>query len=309
MAKQTQMKRGLGRGLDTLIGDLTLDETEALSNPKDGSGANAASIPIEFLKPDPSQARKDFPEASLKELANSIAAKGIIQPIVARPDRESEGHYWIVAGERRWRAAQLAQLRQVPVAIHDLTDEQCLEISIIENIQREDLNPIEEAHAYRSLMERFGKTQENIAAALGKSRSHIANTSRLLKLPDEVQKMVREGKLTSGHARAVVTAQDPVELANQIVQRDLSVRQTEELSKKISQQTQEKRPPKWERDADTEALEAELAANLGSKVNLQMSRNKSEGKLVIQFKTLQKLEDLISALNEAASKLRDSRVK
>ena len=308
MAKQTQTKRGLGRGLETLIGDLTLDETEALRNPKESTAAPSASVPIEFLKPDPSQARKDFPRDSLKELAKSIATTGIIQPIVVRADNESEGHYWIVAGERRWRAAQLAQVKEVPVAIHDLSEEQCLEISIIENVQREDLNPIEEAHAYRSLMDRFGKTQERIADALGKSRSHIANTLRLLKLPDEVQKLVREGKLTSGHARAVMTSRDPVELAQNIISRGLSVRQAEALSKSDAKRPTRKKTAKWEKDADTEALEAELAANLGSKVNLQMSKDKSEGKLVIQFETLQKLDDLISMLNEAASKLRDSRV-
>lgn len=308
MAKQTQIKRGLGRGLETLIGDLTLDETEELRNPKESAAAPSASVPIEFLKPDPSQARKDFPRDSLKELAKSIATTGIIQPIVVRADNESEGHYWIVAGERRWRAAQLAQVKEVPVAIHDLSEEQCLEISIIENVQREDLNPIEEAHAYRSLMDRFGKTQERIADALGKSRSHIANTLRLLKLPDEVQKLVREGKLTSGHARAVMTSRDPVELAQNIISRGLSVRQAEALSKSDAKRPTRKKTAKWEKDADTEALEAELAANLGSKVNLQMSKDKSEGKLVIQFETLQKLDDLISMLNEAASKLRNSRV-
>ena len=308
MAKRVQMKRGLGRGLETLIGDLTLDETEALRNPKESAAAPSASVPIEFLKPDPSQARKDFPIDSLKELAKSIASTGIIQPIIVRADHESEGNYWIVAGERRWRAAQLAQVKEVPVAIHELSEEQCLEISIIENVQREDLNPIEEAHAYRNLMDRFGKTQERVADALGKSRSHIANTLRLLKLPDEVQKMVREGTLTSGHARAVMASRDPVELARNIVSRGLSVRQAEALSKSDAKRTTKSKPAKWRKDADTEALEAELAANLGSKVNLQMSKDKSEGKLVIQFKTLQKLETLITALNEVASKIRDSKV-
>ena len=188
-------------------------------------------VPIERIRPNPNQPRRDFDERELQDLAASIREKGVIQPLILRPHPVEAGHYEIVAGERRWRAAQMAGVHELPAVVRDLTDTEVLELAIIENIQRADLNPLEEAQGYRQLMDRFGHTQERLAEALGKSRSHIANLLRLLTLPEPVLEMLRAGKLTAGHARALVTARHPEALARQVVERDLSVRQTEQLAR------------------------------------------------------------------------------
>ena len=219
-------KRGLGRGLSALMADVHLAGPDQMGAPRKAEH----HLPVDKLEPNPQQPRLDFKHEELESLADSIRQKGIIQPLIVRrkPGRDA---YEIVAGERRWRAAQLAQLHEVPVVVRDLDDTEVLEVAIIENIQRADLNPLEEAHGYRQLMDRFGHTQERLAEALGKSRSHNANLLRLLTLPEPVLDLLRLGKLTAGHARALVTATNPESLARQVIERDLSVRQTEQLAR------------------------------------------------------------------------------
>jgi ParB family chromosome partitioning protein len=197
MSDKTGKNRGLGRGLSALMADVTPDRSGDAPRRPD------RSLPVEALRPNPAQPRRSFDETELNELADSIREKGVIQPLIVRPDPSAEGRYEIVAGERRWRAAQRAQLHEVPVIIRDYTDTEVLEVAIIENIQRTDLNAIDEASAYRQLMERFGHTQDQLATVLGKSRSHVANQMRLLTLPEEVQGHVVQGRLTAGHSPAV----------------------------------------------------------------------------------------------------------
>ena len=220
MTDKKPERRGLGRGLSALMADIGTDATV--------NRRFETQLSVHALAPNPNQPRRDFPGEAMDDLAASIRQKGILQPLIVRPGA-TEGSYEIVAGERRWRAAQLAGLHEVPVVIRNFDDTEVLEVAIIENIQRADLNPIEEAAGYRALMDRFGHTQERLGEALSKSRSHIANLLRLLNLPVEVQDHVREGRLSSGHARALVTATDPVALARQVIARGLSVRETESL--------------------------------------------------------------------------------
>ena len=195
-------KRGLGRGLSALMADIDVSAPDKAGS---SSGGGERVVPIERVEPNPDQPRRDFVKADLEELADSIRTKGIIQPLIVRTHPKHAERYEIVAGERRWRAAQMAQLHEVPVVLRQLNDTEVLEIAIIENIQRADLNPVEEAMGYRQLQEKFGHTQEQLASALGKSRSHIANLMRLLSLPDDVVLLLRKGELTSGHARALIT--------------------------------------------------------------------------------------------------------
>ncbi len=258
------------------------------------------SLPIEVVVPNPDQPRKSFADADLDELAASIAEKGIIQPLVVRP--LGNGQYQIVAGERRWRAAQKAQLHEVPVVVREFDDLEVIEIAIIENVQRADLNPVEEAAGYRQLMDRFGHTQEKLAEALGKSRSYIANLLRLLHLPSLVREMVADGRLTAGHARALITATDPEPLAKRIVAEGLSVRAVEALVRKQTSGSDER--PKQERksaaqpekDADTRALEGDLSAALGMRVTLNHAEGNDGGTLSIRYKTLDQLDELCRAL-------------
>ncbi len=255
-------------------------------------------VPIEKLSPNPDQPRRGFDEDDLQDLAASIREKGIIQPLIVRP--MGEGAYQIVAGERRWRAAQIAQLHEVPVLVRDLDDTEVLEIAIIENIQRADLNPLEEALGFRQLMDRFGHTQEKLSQALGKSRSHIANLLRLLALPEDVQDLVREGKLSAGHARALVTADNPSELAQKVVRDGLSVRATEALVKNRARADSGgatgARRRKTEKDADTRALEADLSANLGMKVSIEHGKGGESGRVVITYESLDQLDELCGRL-------------
>ncbi|PRX37176.1 chromosome partitioning protein, ParB family [Meinhardsimonia xiamenensis] len=291
-------RRGLGRGLSALIGDVT--PNEMVQTPEGPAPKPEQFIPIEKIHPNPDQPRRSFSEEALAELGRSIKEKGIIQPLILRRSKRNPGEYEIVAGERRWRAAQLAQLHEVPAIIRDLDDSEVLEVAIIENIQRADLNPIEEAWGYRQLMERFGHTQEQIAEALGKSRSHVANMLRLLQLPEEVQQMVREGKLSSGHARALITTDNPLELARQVVTKGLSVRETEKLAKtaKGEEPTQQKKPRvKAEKDADTRALEADLSANLGMSVSIEHGGDDGSGRMVIRYRSLDQLDTLCALLS------------
>lgn len=290
-------RKGLGRGLSALMADVNLSNDAGANNAGTSSSAEIM-IPIESIRPNPDQPRRDFDASALEELAESIKAKGIIQPLVVRPI-SPPGSYEIVAGERRWRASQMAQLHRVPVVIREFTDEEVIEVAIIENIQRQDLSAIEEAMAFSQLMERFGHTQEKLAEALSKSRSHIANTIRLLTLPEGVQNMVRTGKLSAGHARTLIGAPDPMSLALKVINQGLSVRETEKLARQVVQ----KKPggPKSgksaEKDADTRAIEADLSANLGMGVSIDHGGGGEGGTLKIQYRTLDQLDLLCQVLS------------
>lgn len=294
MANKKHERRGLGRGLSALMSDVAIDNslTDAGSERIRGE----QSIPVEKITPNPDQPRRDFPKQDLNDLAASIREKGVIQPLIIRKLSVKSDTYEIVAGERRWRAAQLAQLHEVPVIIREYSDTEVLEIAIIENIQRADLNPVEEASGYQQLMDRFGHTQDKLATALGKSRSHIANLMRLLQLPEEVLMFLRDGKLTSGHARALITTENPVELARLVVKKGLSVRETERLAKAPKTKAAKVKLKPAEKDADTRALEGDLTANLGMKVSVNHTTGKEDGKLVISYKNLDQLDDLCRIL-------------
>ncbi len=294
MAKSDK-KRGLGRGLSALMSDVSMDP------PRDAEQAVStaeASIPIEWVHPNPDQPRKTFTPSDMDDLVASVKEKGIIQPLVVRKVGDAE--YQLVAGERRWRAAQAANLHNVPVVVRNFTDAEVLEIAIIENIQRADLNPIEEAAGYRQLMERFGHTQEKLAEALGKSRSYIANLLRLLQLPEKVQDLLQQGKLSAGHARALITSENAEVLAEQVVKQGLSVRQTEALVKggeKPLGKDQQQRSQITEKDADTKALEGDLSAALGMKVVLDHKPGSESGAMTIKYMSLEQLDELCQKLS------------
>jgi len=289
--------RGLGRGLSALMADVT-QETEARGADTPTRRADTR-LPIEKVQPNPDQPRRRFGETELQELADSLREKGIIQPLIVRQHPPGSDTFQIVAGERRWRAAQMAGLHEVPVIVREYDDTEVLEIAIIENIQRADLNPVEEAAGYRQLMEKFGHTQERLAEALGKSRSHIANSIRLLALPDGVREMLSDGRLTAGHARALVVAEDPMALARQVVAKGLSVRETEALVRRETKGDEKPRKtsdPRPEKDADTRALEADLSAALKMKVVVDHPPGQEAGRLTISYTSLEQLDDLCRLL-------------
>jgi ParB family transcriptional regulator, chromosome partitioning protein len=262
----------LGRGLASLIS---------------GTAEDQRSLPLAALKPGRFNPRRNFSQAQLEELAASIRERGLVQPLVVRPSMSDAETFEIVAGERRWRAAQLANLHQVPVVVRELSDQEAVELAIIENVQREDLNSIEEGEGYKLLMDGHGYTQEDLAKVIGKSRSHLANTLRLLRLPDSVQELVRSGALSAGHARALIGRDDAEALAARIVKEGLTVRDIEAL-------TQEKSPKAKRhksKDADTRAAEAELTEALGLKVEIKRGKGE-KGELRIRYATLDQLEDL-----------------
>ncbi len=255
--------------------------------------------PIESLKPNPDQPRKTFGREELDELSASIRDKGVLQPILVRPQPGQDGVWQIIAGERRWRAAQQARLTEVPVVVREMDDVEVFEVAIIENVQRADLNPLEEAEAYRLLMERFGRTQDAVAGVVGKSRSHVANTLRLLQLPDGVLFYVREGKLSAGHARALINTPDPQHLADIAFIDGLNVRQTEALARRAVEGPKAgkaKAPPSasGEGAADVAALQQDLADALGLKV--QLADKGGKGELTIRYGTLEQLDDLCRRL-------------
>ena len=290
-------RKGLGRGLSALMADVNLTNDEVHAEQARSPQGNVF-LAIDQVHPNPHQPRRDFDPALLEELAASIRAKGIIQPLVVRKAPGQQG-YQIVAGERRWRAAQMAQLHKVPAVVRDFTDSEVLEIAIIENIQRADLNAIEEALGFRQLMDNFGHTQEKLAEALSKSRSHIANTMRLLALPPDVQSMIRNGKLSAGHARALIGSPDPVALAQKVVGAGLSVRETEKLVRSAavppgSRRTQSRRS---EKDADTRAIEADLSASLSMAVSIDHDNGGDGGILRIRYRDLEQLDKLCQALS------------
>ena len=296
MSDKKEPRRGLGRGLSALMADVNLDTSGTV--PDAPRPTPDRLVPIERISPNPDQPRRRFAPEHLDELADSIRAKGILQPLIVRPKPGSPDEFEIVAGERRWRAAQQAQLHELPVLVRNYDDTEVLEVAIIENIQRADLSAIEEAAGYRQLMDRFGHTQERLAEALGKSRSHIANLLRLLNLPEEVQNMVSAGTLSAGHARALITADDPVALAAQVVGRGLSVRDTEKLAKDTANRSIPKpHTPRFpEKDADTRALEGDLSASLGMKVTISHGAAGEGGSVSIQYLTLEQLDDLCMRL-------------
>ena len=266
----------------------------------DGASAPAGvqMAPIESLRPNPDQPRKVFDRDDLEELAASIRDKGVLQPILVRSHPKEDGVWQIIAGERRWRAAQLARLTEAPIIVKEMDDVAVFEVAIIENVQRADLNPLEEADAYRTLMERFGRTQDAVAGVVGKSRSHVANILRLLQLPEGVLQHVRTGKLSAGHARALITAPDPVSLADQIVAEGLNVRQAEALARRAAEGPRGRKPGAassgGEGSADVAALEQDLADALGLRV--QLADRGGKGELTITYGNLEQLDDLCRRL-------------
>jgi len=278
-------KKRLGRGLAALIGDASAGEGAAEDT------RALRQLPIEYLRASPNNPRKHFADSDLDDLAASIREKGLLQPIMVRP--RSDGTYEIVAGERRWRAAQKAGVHDVPVIIRELSDGEALEIALIENVQRSDLNPLEEARAYTQLIERFTYTQQQLADAIGKSRSHIANTLRLLNLPESVRTQIELGHLTAGHARALVATDQPGQLAEQIIKLGLSVREAEGLARAAAAPRQPKAVP--DKDADTRALEKSISEAIGLKVAIT-HRKDGSGSLDIAYASLDQLEDICRRL-------------
>lgn len=292
----SERQRGLGRGLSALLGEAALESPEA---PAAVAAPGPMETPIELIRRNPDQPRRTFTEAQIDELAASIREKGVLQPILVRPAPGAPGEYQVVAGERRWRAAQKAGLATIPALVRELDDRQVLEIGIVENIQRADLNPVEEALGYRALMERFGRTQEALSQIVGKSRSHVANTLRLLNLPEGVRDHLVEGRLSAGHARALLMAADPEALAERAVADGLSVRQVEALVRGGS--APRPKAPRGaagggggHKSADTQALERDLSDELGLQVSLD--DRDGRGVLSIRYDTLEQLDELCRRL-------------
>jgi ParB family chromosome partitioning protein len=284
---------GLGRGLSSLLGEVQQEAPVRGDGGTDGARGGIQMIPVAGIEPHPGQPRRIFQEEGLAELAASIQARGLIQPIVVRP----HGHrFQIVAGERRWRAAQRARLHEIPAIVREFTDEETLEVALIENIQRQDLNAIEEAQAYKRLVEDYSHTQEELGKLVHKSRSHVANLLRLLDLPAKVQVMVGTGQLTMGHARALITARDPEGLAEDVVRRGLSVRETEKLAKAGKTRAPRQPPIEYKgAHADIAALERQLGDLLGLKVAIRHSPK--GGQVVLAYSSLDQLDMICQRLS------------
>lgn len=323
MAKKLNKKaneRGLGRGLSALMSDVSAinvageeDLSKSDNKPsekpeiktkddnkrsKAGAGRGVMSVSMDQLERNPDQPRKYFDKEKLEELTQSIKDKGVLQPILVRPlparTSQKKDYYQIVAGERRWQAALKAKLDTMPVLIRELSDQDVLEIGVVENVQRADLNPIEEALAYKALSEQFKRTQDDIAQAVGKSRPHVTNMLRLLTLPKRAQGYLAKGKITAGHARAIIAAPDPTELADAIAQKGLSVREAEDWVRRIKAADGQVKKIPSQKDADTRKVEYELSDKLGLKTDL---RHKGPGgELRIKYKTSEQLEALIKVL-------------
>ena len=285
MMTQVQ-KRRLGRGLAALIGDDTSEEAVVQD------ARSLRHVPVELLHPNPNNPRKHFAEEDLESLAKSLKDKGLLQPLVVRP--RADGSFEIVAGERRWRASQRAGIHELPVLIRELDDRETLEIALIENIQRSDLNALEEARAYRQLMDQYNYTQQQLADSIGKSRSHIANTMRLLSLPEAIQHQIENGKLTAGHARSLVATEYPAEMADQIIKLGLTVREAEDLARKNSAAPNVKSFGS-DKDADTRALEKTLTEALGLSTSIK-HKGAGGGSVQISYKSLDQLDDVIRKL-------------
>ena len=296
MAEEAARPR-LGRGLAALIGDVD-DESAVVERAR-----GARKVPVEFLRPNPRNPRKKFSETELGGLAGSIRQRGIVQPIVVRPLPNLPDAYEIVAGERRWRAAQLAGLHEVPVAIVEVDDKTSLEYAVLENVQRSDLNAIEEAAGYERLMSEFGYTQADLATALGKSRSHLANTLRLLHLPAAVQQLVIDSRITAGHARALLAVADPEKVAKQILDKNLTVRDVEEIAYADHGNAEPKpsrRKPRPEKDPDTRALERAIEDVLGLTVSIE--HKGQGGEVRLRYSSLEQLDALCRRLKDAADR-------
>ncbi|WP_417490184.1 ParB/RepB/Spo0J family partition protein [Maricaulis sp.] len=297
--------RRLGRGLSALLGETEGEAYEAAPAAADQarpSRDGVRMLPIELIRANPDQPRKAMGEAELEALSASIAEKGIVQPILVRPVAGASESYEIVAGERRWRAAQRARLHEVPALVRELSDQETLEIGIVENVQRADLNPVEEAQAYRQLIDRYGHTQEDVARAVSKSRSHVANTVRLLSLPATVLTFLADGRISAGHARAIAAAPEPEKLAQLIVDQGLSVRDAERLARpKPEHEPGGRRPAPAsataDKDADTRSLEADISARLGLDVDIR--HGSDGGEIRVHYKTLEQLDDVCRRLSSA----------
>jgi ParB family chromosome partitioning protein len=292
-------RQNLGRGLAALFGD---DAAAATKSGEPDKARSANMVPIEFLRPGRFQPRHNFDADQIQALVDSVREKGILQPILVRRVNGEADAYEIVAGERRWRAAQLAQLHEVPVTIRELEDRDALEIALVENIQRENLNAMEEAEGYRRLMDEFKHTQEDLARAVGKSRSHVANMMRLLSLPNAVREMVEQGELSAGHARALIGVGNAETIAKEVIKQGLNVRQTEKLisaGKPGAKPAPAPKPPEPPKDANTLALERDLSNLLGLKVSI--SFRGGAGELVIHYQTLDQLDDVLRRLKKPVS--------
>ncbi len=290
-------KRGLGRGLTELIGELgvgggPLAPEAGPAGRHEETSIGSVMVPVELVRTNPEQPRRRFSEKELEGLSESMKRHGILQPILVRTDPAGETPYQIVAGERRWRAAQLAQIHEIPALVREFDDSQALEIALVENVQRVDLNPVEEASGYRELLDRFGHTQNSLSELLGRSRSHVANMVRLLGLPEDVRRMLEEGRLSAGHARALVSSRNPSGLAALVVDRGLNVRQTEALVRREDGGASGTRAVPTQKDADTRALEAGLSANLKLPVSINHRMGTTGGSIRISYKTLDDLDAL-----------------
>jgi ParB family chromosome partitioning protein len=289
--KETRMNERpsrLGRGLAALIGDMQSVEGARIADTSGG----LRRLPVDFLIANRANPRHEFNPEELEDLTNSIREKGVMQPLLVRPTRDPN-QFEIIAGERRWRASQRAGLNEVPVLVRDVSDKEALELAIIENVQRVDLNPLEEAMGYAQLIEQFDYTQNDLAQVIGKSRSHVANTLRLMKLPDDVRSMVSRGELTAGHARTLITADDPAAMARRIVGGGLSVREAEALSQDRSATPRKKAAPA-PKDADTQALEKRLSDVLG--LHVAIDHKDQGGRIEIRYRTLDQLDSVCAKL-------------
>ncbi|MCB1481788.1 MAG: ParB/RepB/Spo0J family partition protein [Rhodobiaceae bacterium] len=289
MAAEEKGASRLGRGLAALIGDAETSEVMALDRAR-----TQRRVPIEMIVPNPRNPRQEFDEEELQDLVNSVLEKGVVQPLLVRNSPEGNGRYELIAGERRWRAAQRAGLHEVPCLIHDVDDREALELAIIENVQRADLNALEEALGYQRLIEDYSYSQNDLARVIGKSRSHVANTLRLLKLPDDVLALLRSGKLTAGHARTLVSLPDPSAAAQRIVESGLSVRQAEEAAGKDAGRPAKKAKAPETKSTDTLALEKRLTDILGLVVTI--NDKGGAGEVRIRYRDLEQLDRICSLL-------------
>jgi ParB family chromosome partitioning protein len=291
MTAKPSSTRGLGRGLSALLGDGPVTQ----DNSSKGNGSR--TVAIDLLSANPFQPRRTFDETDLRELTESIRANGVLQPVVVRTDPKDPGRFQLIAGERRWRSAQRAGLHEIPVVIREMSDDDALEVAIVENVQRAGLNAIEEALGYQALVERFSYTQEDLATNIGKSRSHIANMLRLLQLPTRIRQMLEEGQLTAGHARALITARDPIALAEEAARKGLSVREVEALVNAArTEPAKGGRKGKLPKDIDTVRLERDIKSAIGCAVSIDVDAAKESGKLVIRFADMDKLDAVTQRL-------------
>ncbi|WP_375644348.1 MULTISPECIES: ParB/RepB/Spo0J family partition protein [unclassified Bartonella] len=295
-----QSKKRLGRGLAALIGDISLNSditrssnTDKFTESDTASPVSERFVPLESISCNPHNPRRHFTDSELDNLAQSIRQHGVVQPVIVRPSRDHPHRFELIAGERRWRAAQRANLNKLPVIVRDVDDKTALELAIIENVQRADLNPIEEAMGYEILLNEHGYTQADLAQVIGKSRSHVANTLRLLKLPPKVQQFLTDGQLSAGHARCLITVENPQDLAEKIIREGLSVRQTEILAYEQANPKVKKRTA-VEKDTETKSLEKLLADVIGMKVTIR--HGKKGGDLKIRYSSLEQLDDICRRL-------------